>query len=124
MSSEPSELALELVRRDADACVLAVSGELSLCSAGLVTRAVSKALLDGGRVLVDVSGLRLTRPSAAQLFPTTLMAVGGWPGARLVCQVPGLVEAGLSPADALPDGVVGVVERLVLSGWDEAEFAV
>jgi hypothetical protein len=40
------------------------------------------------------------------------------------CQVPGLVEAGLSPADALPDGVVGVVERLVLSGWDEAEFAV
>ena len=84
MSSEPSELALELVRRDADACVLAVSGELSLCSAGLVTRAVSKALLDVGRVLVDVSGLRLTRPSAAQLFPTTLMAVGGWPGARLV----------------------------------------
>src|SRR4051812_33077416 len=84
MSSEPSELALELVRRDADACVLAVSGELSLCSAGLLTRAVSKALLDVGRVLVDVSGLRLTRPSAAQLFPTTLMAVGGWPGARLV----------------------------------------
>jgi hypothetical protein len=41
-----------------------------------------------------------------------------------LCQVPGLVEAGLSPADALPDGVVGVVERLVLSGWDEAEFAV
>jgi hypothetical protein len=37
MSSEPSELSLELVRRDADACVLAVSGELSLCSAGLVT---------------------------------------------------------------------------------------
>jgi anti-anti-sigma regulatory factor len=84
MSSEPSELAVELVRRDADACVLAVSGELSLCSAGLVTRAVSKALLDVGRVLVDVSGLRLTRPSAAQLFPTTLTAVGGWPGARLV----------------------------------------
>jgi hypothetical protein len=43
---------------------------------------------------------------------------------RRSCQVPGLVEAGLSPADALPDGVVGVVERLVLSGWDEAEFAV
>jgi hypothetical protein len=37
MSSEPSELSLELVRREADACVLAVSSELSLCSAGLVT---------------------------------------------------------------------------------------
>ena len=85
MSSEPSELAVELVRRDADACVLAVSGELSLCSAGLVTWAVSKALLDVGRVLVDVSGLRLARPSAAHLFPTTLEAVGGWPGRVWCC---------------------------------------
>src|SRR3954471_1534481 len=84
MSSKPSELALEVVRRDADACVLAVSGELSLCSAGLVTRAVSKALLDVGRVLVDVSGLRLTWRPAIQVFPSVLAGVGGWPRARLV----------------------------------------
>jgi hypothetical protein len=69
MSSELSELALELVRRDAHACVLAVSGDLSLCSTGLVTRAVSKALLDVGRVLVDVSGLRLTRVRVAETVP-------------------------------------------------------
>ena len=84
MSSEPSEPALELVRRDADACVLAVSGELSLCSAGLVTRAVSKALLDVGRVLVDVSGLRLAWRPAIQVFPSVLAGAGGWPRSRLV----------------------------------------
>src|SRR3954466_10459224 len=72
MSSKPSELALEVVCRDADACVLAVSGELSLRSAGLVTRAVSKALLDVGRGLVDVSGLRLACRPAIQLFPSFL----------------------------------------------------
>jgi len=84
MSSEPRELAVELVGRDADVCVLAVSGELSQRSAGLVSRAVSKALLDVGRVLVDVSGLRLTRPSAVQVFPATVAAIGGWPGVGLV----------------------------------------
>src|SRR5918994_2358204 len=83
MSSKPSELALEVVRRDADACVLAVSGALSLCSAGLVIRAVSKALLDVGRVLVDVSGLRLAWRPAILLFPSILAGAGGWPRARL-----------------------------------------
>jgi len=112
MSSQPSELALELVRRDADACVLAVSGELSLCSAGLVTGAVSKALLDVGRVLVDVSGLRLTRPSAAQLFPATLMAVGGWPGVRLVL-------FGVSPELARSLTAMRVAETVPLAS-DEA----
>jgi hypothetical protein len=84
MSSKPSELALEVVRRDADACVLAVSGALSLCSAGLVIRAVSKALLDVGRVLVDVSGLRLAWRPPIQVFPSILADAGGWPRARLV----------------------------------------
>jgi hypothetical protein len=40
------------------------------------------------------------------------------------CQAPGSMEAELSPADALPVGPVGVVERLVLRGWDEPELAV
>jgi anti-sigma regulatory factor (Ser/Thr protein kinase) len=84
MSSEPSELALEVVRRDADACVLAVSGELSLRSAGLIRGRLSKALSDPGRVLVDASELQLSWKPAIQLFPSVLAGVGGWPGARLV----------------------------------------
>jgi hypothetical protein len=36
----------------------------------------------------------------------------------LLCQAPGSMEAGLSPIDGLPDGLVGAVELLVLHGWD------
>ena len=82
--SEHSDLTVELLRRITDACVLAVSGELSLRSTGRVTAAVSKALADTGCVLIDVSGLRLTWPPAVQVFPTVLERRGGWPGARLV----------------------------------------
>ncbi len=45
---------------------------------------MSKALADAGRVLVDVSGLRVTWPLAVQLFPSVLAGAGGWPQARLV----------------------------------------
>lgn len=62
-------------------------------SAGLVTGAVSKALLDTGCVLVDVSALRLTWSPAVQVFPTALVSVGGWPRAHLVLFG---AEAGLS----------------------------
>jgi len=55
-----------------------------MSSAGLVTGPLSKALADTGRVLVDVSGLRLAWPAPVQLFPSILAAAGGWPGARLV----------------------------------------
>ena len=51
-------LVAEVVRRDADSCVLALSGELSQGSVASATNAVSKALTDAGRVLVDLSGLR------------------------------------------------------------------
>jgi hypothetical protein len=56
---------------------------------------VSKALADTGRVLVDVSGLRVTWPPAVQLFPSVLAGAGGWPQARLVLFGPdaGLVRA-------------------------------
>jgi hypothetical protein len=84
MSSEHPGLVVELARRDADVSVFAVSGELSLRSAGLLAGVLSRALVDPGRVLVDVSGLRLTWPSVIQLFPSVLGGVGGWPGARLV----------------------------------------
>jgi anti-sigma regulatory factor (Ser/Thr protein kinase) len=84
MSSDHPGLAIELVHREPDVSVLRMSGELSLCSAGLVKGAVSKALLDTGRVLVDVSALRLTWSPAVQVFPSALAGVGGWPRARLV----------------------------------------
>jgi anti-sigma regulatory factor (Ser/Thr protein kinase) len=74
------------VRRGPDAWVLAASGELSQRSAGLVSGAVSAALANSGRgrVLVDVSGLRVTWPPAVGLFGSILAGMGGWPGMRLV----------------------------------------
>ena len=64
--------------------MLGLSGELSRRSAELVTGTVSKALHDVGRVLVDVSGLRVAWPPAVQVFPSAVEAMGGWPAARLV----------------------------------------
>jgi hypothetical protein len=84
VTSDRAGLAVELVRRDAESHVLTLSGELSRRSAELAMCAVSKALADVGRVLVDVSGLRLTWPPAVQLFPPILEETGGWPAARLV----------------------------------------
>src|SRR3954471_17778156 len=84
MSCADPGLVVEVVRRDPDGCVLAVSGELSLPSPGLLTRSLSKALADPGRVLVDVAGLRLGSPAAVQVFPALLADAGGWPAARLV----------------------------------------
>ena len=84
MSSDHPALAVTLVHRDPELCVLALSGELSRRSAELVTGTVSKALHDVGRVLVDVSGLRVAWPPAVQVFPSAVEALGGWPAARLV----------------------------------------
>ena len=64
--------------------MLAVSGELSQRSAGLVSGAVSAALANSGRVLVDVSGVRVSWPPAVGLFGSVLAGLGGWPGVRLV----------------------------------------
>jgi hypothetical protein len=72
------------IRRGSDDCVLAVSGELSLRSVGLVRGRLSKALANTGRVLVDVSERRLSWVPAVQVLPSTLARMGGWPGARLV----------------------------------------
>ena len=60
------------------------SGELSQRSAGLVSGAVSAALANSGRVLVDVSGVRVTWPPAVGLFGSIRAGMGGWPGVRLV----------------------------------------
>ena len=83
MTSAARGLVVE-VRRDVEECVLAVSGELPLPPPGRLTRSLSKALADPGRVLVDVSGVRLAAPAAMRVFPSMLAGAGGWPGARLV----------------------------------------
>src|SRR4029079_355449 len=87
-------LVAELVRGDADGCLLALSGDLSRGSAEVVTGALTNALVDAGRVVVDVSGLRLSWSPAAQVFASALDAAGGWPAARLV-----LLRAGATLAD-------------------------
>ena len=83
MSSDQFGLAVGLVRRDAESCVLTLAGELSMRSAGTACGAITKALLEVDRVLVDVSRLRLTWTPAVQVFPSTLAAMGGWPWARV-----------------------------------------
>jgi len=84
VASDHPGVTVRQVRRGPDALVLAVSGELSQRSAGLVGGALSKALADSGRVLANVSGLRVTWPPAVRLFPSILAGMGGWPGMRLV----------------------------------------
>jgi anti-anti-sigma factor len=61
-----------------------LSGPLSLRTVGAVAAALGKLLLDGGRVVADVSDLRLVWTPALQVFPSTLASLGGWPTARLV----------------------------------------
>ena len=84
VTSDHPGVAVRRVRRGPDAWVLAVSGELSQRSAGQVSGAVSAALANSGRVLVDVSGVRVTWPPAVGLFGSVLAGMGGWPGVRLV----------------------------------------
>jgi len=84
LSSDDLGVTVERLRRDGGVWVLTVSGEFSLRSVGLVEDGVSKALADTGRVLLDVSGLRLTWAPVVRVFPSILAGAGGWPGARLV----------------------------------------
>jgi hypothetical protein len=114
---------VRLVRRDAEDCVLAVSGELSLCSVGLVRGQLSKALADPGRVLVDVSELRLTWVPAVQVFASTLATMGGWPGARLVLFGAGVeltrTLAALRVGQTMPVAADEAEARLLLDRWPE-----
>jgi hypothetical protein len=84
VANDHAGIAVRRVRRGLDGCVLGVSGELSQRSAGLVSGEVSAALANSGRVLVDVSGLRVTWQPAVGLFGSILADAGGWPGSRLV----------------------------------------
>lgn len=79
--SEDLELRVE---ETATAHVVVARGALSLRTTAPLSAAVRKGLLDRGRVLVDVSGLRVEWRPSIQLFGTALAAAGGWPSARLV----------------------------------------
>lgn len=59
-------------------------GEMSVRTAPVVRQALLKALHDHGRVVVDVSELRLASPEVAAVFPAAQAAAGGWPKAKMV----------------------------------------
>jgi hypothetical protein len=76
---------LTVVLRTASLVRLACcSGDLTVGSASRLSRALSKILLDCGRLLVDVDGLALTSTARVALFPALLARAGGWPEARMV----------------------------------------
>jgi anti-sigma regulatory factor (Ser/Thr protein kinase) len=64
--------------------VLRLAGPLSLATAPVVRATIGKLLAERGRVVVDLSALRLEWQPAVELFPAALAAAGGWPVARLV----------------------------------------
>ncbi len=79
-----SDLIRTRVVRDPEHDIVVLTGSLSLASAGTVRDVLRKSLADRGRVVVDVSGLRLAWSPSVELFPAVLNAAGGWPAARLV----------------------------------------
>lgn len=64
--------------------VLRLRGSLGHGTAPEVRRAITKALLDSGRVVLDLKAARIVHPSRAPAIATALEKAGGWPQARLV----------------------------------------
>ena len=76
------ELILSLEEHDT-AVTLVVRGALTRPATAL-DRVLRKALLDRGRLVVDVTQMRAQRRPALAVFTTALASAGGWPLARLV----------------------------------------
>jgi anti-sigma regulatory factor (Ser/Thr protein kinase) len=83
VTAVPETLWAEVERR-ADHDFLRLHGELSLATAPRVRTLIGKSLGDCGAVVVDLADLRMRWAPAAEVFPSTLAAAGGWPMARLV----------------------------------------
>jgi len=93
--------------------VVAAAGDLSLRSVPPLRTAIYKALVDHGRVVVDVEGVKLRTRSAVLLFPAIQAKAGGWPWARMVllggnakfraAVVASRVDGFVPMADDLPD---------------------
>jgi anti-sigma regulatory factor (Ser/Thr protein kinase) len=84
MTPHGTTVAVTVSARDPAVRIAALRGNLGPESSETVVRELSTALLDTGRVLVDLSGLALSWLSPLQVFPSTLAALGGWPRARMV----------------------------------------
>ena len=67
-----------------DHVTVTLGGELTPGGVGALAQTSAELLLDVGRVLVDLTDLRVDFVPGLQVFPSTLAAAGGWPGARLV----------------------------------------
>jgi anti-anti-sigma factor len=72
------------VHHRADHAVVVLGGELTKAGVGAITRALTTPLLGDGRVIADLTHLRVGWIPALQVFPSILAAAGGWPAARLV----------------------------------------
>ena len=76
------ELRVEL-EPTVDHVVIRLGGHLSVRTAPEVRRAILKSLVELGRVVVDVTRLRLANIECVALLPGVVAAAGGWPTARL-----------------------------------------
>jgi anti-sigma regulatory factor (Ser/Thr protein kinase) len=111
---------IDIVLRDIHAGVLlAPTGELSVRSMPAMRTQLEKALADRGRVLVDLTALRVTWAPGWEVFPLALATAGGWPTARLVLFGPLLAQAPvlraarhLSPAVHLAHDLATAAELL------------
>lgn len=90
------------VERTPEYALLRLDGELALRDVPAARTTLVKLLLDASTVLVDLAGLRLTRPMYVQLFGAALDNAGGWPRAKLA-----LFGADAELADALKASRVG-----------------
>jgi anti-sigma regulatory factor (Ser/Thr protein kinase) len=64
--------------------LLEARGTLTLRSATELGATLRKLLMDRGRLIVDLTAVRVLWPAALAVFPTALAHAGGWPLARLV----------------------------------------
>jgi anti-sigma regulatory factor (Ser/Thr protein kinase) len=77
------ELTWSLEEHDT-AVTLVVRGSLTRRSGNALDGVLRKALLDRGRLVVDVTQMRVQWRPALAVFATALASAGGWPLARLV----------------------------------------
>lgn len=93
------------------AVTLVVRGALTRRTGNAFDAALRKVLLDRGRLVVDVSGMRVLWRPALAVFGAALASAGGWPLARLaIVDTTGAVAEQLR-ATRGSDGVVVATDR-------------
>ena len=99
------------LHRQPDHAVLTLSGELTRAGTGPISQTLTELLLDVGTVAVDLKDLQVGWTPALQVFPSTLAAAGGWPGARLALFGASPEVAALLTATGVPDTVPLTADR-------------